>query len=862
MISPRNSEPAIVNLLEKTKSKLFFASTKFDSLAQESTAQCDGVKLVMLDPFDIEDRKKQPLHPQSEEILNMNFTTEDINEPVLIIHSSGTTNFPKPIYLSNKYIINSSIFFEYYKTQKPNLDLLNKDDVALPCAPLFHMFGFSSLTTVTLQGASLVFLEKLPPSQAEIDFALRQNKVTVMSAAPIILEQMIPFLKERNDFSAVRRLKYIIFGGASMKHESGEWFHKHQINIRNGYGSTEGGMLMMPDMDPSGKNWYALRPVVRDEEGKFFCVLEDIGDGLKHLYIRAGNPNFALGVSNRPDGGYNTSDIFRDDPDFPGHYNYVGRLDDTLIMENGEKTNPVPMENTIRLCPIVKQVAVVGQGRQCTAALIELNMEEVVSYGPQEMTAIVQEAVDEANKECPSHSTILPEMIKILPFNKSLPSTDKGTVKRKLVESSYQDVIEDLYKAFLDGPRTKAYTTLSPAEIEPFLIKSLAEVLHLPESSIDPSLSVFELGLNSLTAIQLRNMVASRLGGDIPQNFLFQYPTISSMREALVGGLKKKGDSLGYGQTELLAQSYIERARSEFPVAKDSGEEREKVILLTGATGSLGSFILRDLLKDRRVKKVYCLVRGTDLRQRLVQSFVSRHLDPTLLSTDRLEVLPMRLAEPYLGLTKEVYDQLKKEVTIIQHCAWLLDFNMSIGHYDKACIAPFYNLIRFAYREVNPMQLHFISSVSASAGLGPQVEEKALPMDARAAILMGYAQSKFVCESLLTYLAQEKHMPCSIERVGQVCGDSVNGVWNTSEQFPLVLVAGGSLLHKMPRLESDVDWIPVDYAATAIVNIMLHPQQEESVYHIVNPATESWSDLLEAMRSCGMQFDTVDPPIL
>ncbi|KAG1239565.1 hypothetical protein G6F68_018511 [Rhizopus microsporus] len=86
MISHSKSEPAIVNRLEKTKSKLFFASTKFDSLAQESTAQCDGVKLVMLDSFDIEDRRKQPLHPQSEEILNMNFTTEDINEPVLIIH--------------------------------------------------------------------------------------------------------------------------------------------------------------------------------------------------------------------------------------------------------------------------------------------------------------------------------------------------------------------------------------------------------------------------------------------------------------------------------------------------------------------------------------------------------------------------------------------------------------------------------------------------------------------------------------------------------------------------------------------------------------------------------------------------------
>ncbi|KAG1225615.1 hypothetical protein G6F68_019890 [Rhizopus microsporus] len=69
-----------------------------------------------------------------------------------------------------------------------------------------------------------------------------------------------------------------------------------------------------------------------------------------------------------------------------------------------------------------------------------------------------------------------------------------------------------------------------------------------------------------------------------------------------------------YQQTQELAQAYVERAKDDFPVAKNEYEieKKEKVVMLSGATGSLGAFILRDLLKDASVKKVYCLVRGKE----------------------------------------------------------------------------------------------------------------------------------------------------------------------------------------------------------------------------------------------------------
>lgn len=293
-------------------------------------------------------------------------------------------------------------------------------------------------------------------------------------------------------------------------------------------------------------------------------------------------------------------------------------------------------------------------------------------------------------------------------------------------------------------------------------------------------------------------------------------------------------------------------------------KEQDKVIMLTGVTGSLGSFMLRDLLLDPSVKKVYAMIRGSpdQLMNRLINAFESRFLDTSLLKDGRVEVLPMRFNESFLGFTDEKYFELKNEITIVQHCAWLLDFNMPVDHYDKECIAPFYNLLKFAYRKINPMHVHFISSVSASAAYGETVPEEPLPLDSHIAMPMGYAHSKFIVEILFNYLTTQKNFPCYIERLGQVCGDSINGVWNVHEQYPLMFIGGGAIMHKMPDLDTTIDWITVDYAAKSIADIMIRTAYlpadvDQSVYNIINPHIINWRDVLEAMKDTGMTFDVV-----
>jgi thioester reductase-like protein len=48
-------------------------------------------------------------------------------------------------------------------------------------------------------------------------------------------------------------------------------------------------------------------------------------------------------------------------------------------------------------------------------------------------------------------------------------------------------------------------------------------------------------------------------------------------------------------------------------------------------------------------------------------------------------------------------------------------------------------------------------------------------------------------------------MPCYIYRVGQLCGDSNTGAWNTTEMYPLTLVGGGSYMKKVSNIHIDIE---------------------------------------------------------
>jgi len=154
----------------------------------------------------------------------------------------------------------------------------------------------------------------------------------------------------------------------------------------------------------------------------------------------------------------------------------------------------------------------------------------------------------------------------------------------------------------------------------------------------------------------------------------------------------------------------------------------------------------------------------------------------------------------------------------------------------------------------------FSSSISCRQGVPDDTCTEDFALSCSTASSTGYARSKWVVEKLCQQVASSSGAPVRILRIGQMVGDSVHGVWNETEAWPLMF-KGANSFGALPTTDEHPSWLPVDYAGKGIVEVVLTagPAISALVYHIVNPnISASWDDILAALKAAGLRFETVD----
>lgn len=508
----------------------------------------------------------------------------------------------------------------------------------------------------------------------------------------------------------------------------------------------------------------------RQSTMKFVPITEN--SNMNELMFDANDPFLGLNVA--VNSVYSPGDLFIEDPPGSGYYIIQGRKDDVLVHITGEKTNPLPMEIAMRTHAIVEHAIVLGHQRFCCSVLIQLNLQEAFKHELRTIEELVWEAVKSANEEAPTHSHIVPALVKILPMNKHLPITGKGNVIRKSAELECGALIDKMYEQFFNNVGTtcdaqphfqeRAWTK---DEMCNYLQKIVANVLNMPpEICSDHTKSLFALSLNSLTAIQLRNTLCNQFG-QLNQDIIFEFSSIDALGAELLRIMNKQQvqtptDPQHYQETENIIDKYIdlmgthpnEKTIDMEKLINDesTNSHKERIFLITGANGSLGTQILLHLLDKPQVIRIYCLLRGDNPTDRLRCAMQARKQDPTvLMDTTRVIILPMDLADEQLGQTAVTYDLLQSEVTDIIHSAWKMDFNMTIKDFDRECLRGVYHLLKFACASPTrlPMRFHFMSSVgSAGSGSIYEIKEEPLPRHVKVAVAQGYGQAKYAAEHI------------------------------------------------------------------------------------------------------------------
>lgn len=291
---------------------------------------------------------------------------------------------------------------------------------------------------------------------------------------------------------------------------------------------TEVGQLMTSFRPPGDEAWNYVR-----ETDKVSPFLEWIprGPNLFECAVKDGWP--AKIASNQPDGSYRTKDLFEPHPTIPRAWKYIARSDDTIVLVNGEKFNPVQLEGDVRSDRSVAEAVVFGSGRPCLGILV-IPAATLAHLTPEEAREVLWPVVQRAQKSTEAYARISKEMVYVLPPDAPCPRTDKGSVIRSAFYRTFAAEIDAAYDAADAG--SGDLKAMSDLELREFLREALRLVTGRESGGsvgdIDDDADFFAIGLDSLQALQLRSQILRNvdLGGkSLGQNVVFDFPSISKL---------------------------------------------------------------------------------------------------------------------------------------------------------------------------------------------------------------------------------------------------------------------------------------------------------------------------------------------
>lgn len=410
-----------------------------------------------------------------------------------IIYTSGTTGTPKGVMLSHNNIVSNVI------AAQKRLPLDKGKAVALSFLPLCHIYERMLMYLYQLSATEVHFAESLET----IGENLNEVNPDVMTAVPRLLEKLYdkiygkgqtltgikkklfnwavnvgldyePYGKNGVGYSIklfIARalifkkwksalggnLKLIASGSAALQPRLARVFTAAGLTVVEGYGLTETSpVISVNDMRDGKFRVGSVGQVVENVKVK----IADDGE------ILCKGPNIMMGYYKNQkltdevikDGYFHTGDIGHIDDD--GFLKITDRKKEMFKTSGGKYVAPQVIENVVKQSTLIDQVMVVGESQKYPAALIQLNFDAVNEWLGQtdiplnytEMLANekvlnkIKKDIDQANENFAQW-----EKIKKFKLTPEIWSVDSGhltptmKLKRKIIKSKYQDLLEEIY---------------------------------------------------------------------------------------------------------------------------------------------------------------------------------------------------------------------------------------------------------------------------------------------------------------------------------------------------------------------------------------------------------------------------------
>jgi amino acid adenylation domain-containing protein/thioester reductase-like protein len=772
------------------------------------------------------------------------------NNLAYVIYTSGSTGKSKGVMIAHHSLVNAYFAWEEaYQLQKSATSHLQMASFS------FDVFSGDLVRALCSGGKLVICPRELLLEPEKLYQLMLQEKIDCAEFVPGVLRNLIQYLEQSQQ--RLNFMQLLICGSDSwyvQEYEEFRQFCSPKTRLINSFGLTEATIdstyfeagttkLFVDQLVPIGKAFANTQIYILDR------YLQPLPVGVTgEIYI--GGAGLARGYLNRPDLTaenfipnyftqkpgeylYKTGDLGRWLPD--GNIELIGRVDNQVKLR-GFRIELGEIESVIGKYSMVKEsVVLVREDRPKQQQLVAYVVPESAHINHLN-SADLQQFLQE---QLPSY--MIPSAFVFL---ESFSSTPNGKIDRRALPKPDFTDIENTFIA----PRT---------ETEIKLAKLWSEVLGWEKVGIHDNF--FEVGGNSLLTTKLILKVRADFEVNLPLRVLFESPTVASLaitlekyQQADYHHQLSPENIINWNQETILDSTIYPKIPYKTP------ESEPNHILLTGATGFLGTFLLWELLQQTNAK-IYCLVRANNAEagKKKLQKALDSYLIWNESFSQRIIPVLGDLSQPLLGLNEQEFQDLAHKIDVIYHNGAWVHHIYPYSVLKAANVLGTQEVLRLAC-EVKTKPVHFISTASIFSPLPASaitVVTEADNIDNYPVNSNGYVQTKWVSEQLIK-TAQTRNLPISIYRIGRVSGHSQSGVFNLND-FVYKLIIGCIQLGSVPDRDIEEDIMPVDYVSQAIIHLSKQEKSLGQAFNLVNNQLLHTNTLLQVIQSFGYQMQQI-----